>query len=61
MGKRRNYKGQSFWDRGYYAETAGRDEEAIRDFSRKQGAYDNRIEQLGLLSSSQPPLGGSWF
>jgi putative transposase len=26
MGKQRNFKGQSFWARGYYAATAGRDE-----------------------------------
>jgi putative transposase len=57
MGKRRNFKGQSFWARGYYAATTGRDEEAVRQYIRDREAFDSRIDQLDLFSS-QPPLGG---
>jgi len=36
MGKRRNFTGQSFWARGYYVSTAGRDEEAIKKYNKQQ-------------------------
>jgi putative transposase len=49
MGKRCNFKGQSFWARGYYAATAGRDEEAVWEYIRNQEAFDRRIDQLGLF------------
>ena len=34
MGKRRNYRGESFWARGYYVSTVGRDEDLVRDYIR---------------------------
>jgi putative transposase len=49
MGKRCNFKGQSFWARGYYAATAGRDEEEVREYIRNQEAFDRRIDQLDLF------------
>ena len=49
MGKRCNFKGQSLWDRGYYAAAVGRDEEAVREYIRNQEAFDRRIDQLDLF------------
>ena len=48
-GKTRNFVGESFWARGYFASTVGRDEEVIRNYIRSQKAEDHRIEQLQLL------------
>ena len=49
MGKKRNYVGQSFWARGYYISTVGRDEEVVREYIRNQEAEEQRIDQLDLL------------
>ena len=48
-GRRRNFRGHSFWGRGYYDSTVGRDEETIREYIRKQDAEDDRPEQPNLL------------
>ena len=48
-GQKRNFRGHSFWARGYHVSTVGRDEETIRAYIRKQEAEDNRLEQLSLL------------
>ena len=45
----RNFIGKSFWARGYFASTVGRDEEVIRNYIRHQESEDRRIDQLGLL------------
>ena len=57
MGRRRNFRGQSFWARGYYASTVGRDEQAVREYIRNQEQFDKRIDQLSLFRN-QPPSGG---
>ena len=31
MGRRKHFTGQSFWARGYYVSTVGRDEETVRN------------------------------
>jgi putative transposase len=49
MGKKRNYVGQSFWARGYYVSTVGRDEQVVREYIRNQEAEERRIDQLDLL------------
>ena len=49
MGRVRNFTGQSFWARGYFVSTVGRDEQAIREYIRNQEAEDRRLEQLSLL------------
>ena len=49
MGRRKNFTGQSFWARGYYISTVGKDEEAVREYIKHQEAEDRRIEQLGLF------------
>jgi putative transposase len=35
-GRARNFAGQHFWARGYFASTVGRDEKVIREYIRKQ-------------------------
>jgi len=35
-GRRNNFIGQNFWARGYYVSTAGRDENIVRQYIRKQ-------------------------
>ena len=46
--RRRNFVGQSFWARGYFVSTVGRDEEVIRHYIRHQEKEDEKLEQLGL-------------
>ena len=48
-GKKRNFVGQSFWARGYFVSTVGRDEDVIRRYIRNQEQEDKRLEQLGLF------------
>jgi putative transposase len=49
MGRRRNFVGQSFWARGYYVSTVGRDEATVRQYIQNQEAEDQRIDQLNLF------------
>jgi len=49
LGRKRNYVGQHFWARGYFASTVGRDEQVIRESIRHQEAEDRRIDQLHLM------------
>ena len=46
--RKRNFVGQSFWARGYFVSTVGRDKEMIRDYIRHQEAEDKRLDQLKL-------------
>jgi putative transposase len=46
--KKRNFAGQHFWARGYFASMVGRDEQVIRRYIRHQEEEDARLEQLGL-------------
>ena len=46
--RRRNFVGQSFWARGYFVSTVGRDEATIREYIRTQEQEDQRLEQLNL-------------
>lgn len=48
-GRARNYVGQHFWARGYFASTVGRDEEVIRSYIRHQEKEDRRLDQLKLM------------
>ncbi len=47
-GRRRNFVGQQFWARGYYVSTVGKDEQAVREYIKKQEAEDRRLDQLQL-------------
>ena len=46
--RKRNFAGQSFWARGYFVSTVGRDEAVIRNYIQNQEEEDERLEQLGL-------------
>ena len=50
MGKPRNFTGESFWARGYFVSTVGRDEKEIREYIQKQEQEDQRIDQLTLFT-----------
>ena len=45
-GRAKGFAGQSFWARGYFVSTVGRDEKVIREYIRKQEQEEKRIEQL---------------
>lgn len=46
--RRRNFVGQSFWARGYFVSTVGRDEATIREYIRAQEQEDQRLDLLKL-------------
>lgn len=48
LDKRKNFKGQYFWARGYYMSTVGIDEEVIREYIRHQEDEDRRVDQFSL-------------
>ena len=50
MGKPRNFTGESFWARGYFVSTVGRDEKQIREYIQKQEQEDQRIDQLTMFN-----------
>jgi putative transposase len=45
---KQNYAGQSFWARGYFVSTVGRDEATIREYIRNQEKEDQRLDQMNL-------------
>jgi putative transposase len=49
-GRERNFRGESFWARGYYVSTVGKDEELVRSYIQGQEAEDKRSDQLHLWS-----------
>jgi len=48
MGRKRNFTGESFWARGFFASTVGLDEETVRNYIRYQEEEDKRLEQLSM-------------
>ena len=46
--RKRSFVGQSFWARGYFVSTVGRDEEMIREYIRHQENEDKRLDQMNL-------------
>lgn len=49
QGRSRNCLGASFWARGYFVSTVGRDEAKIREYMRNQEQEDIRLDQLKLF------------
>ena len=47
--RRRTFGGESFWARGYYISTVGRDEATIRDYIKRQEEEDRRLDQMNLF------------
>jgi len=48
-GRKHNFVGQSFWARGYFVSTVGRNEEIVKEYIKKQEATDRKIDQLELF------------
>lgn len=48
-GRERNFTGEKFWARGYFASTVGRDEEIIRNYIKNQEQEDIRQDKLPLF------------
>jgi putative transposase len=46
--RKQNYAGRSFWARGYFVSTVGRDEATIREYIRNQEKEDQRLDQMNL-------------
>jgi putative transposase len=46
--RKRNFVGQSFWARGFFVSTVGRDEAAVREYIKNQEQEDKRLDQLNL-------------
>jgi putative transposase len=44
--RKRGFVGQSFWARGYFVSTVGRDETVIREYIKNQEGEDQKLEQL---------------
>ena len=47
-GKQRNFRGESFWARGYFVSTVGLDEAMVRQYIRDQERKDQYFEQMQL-------------
>jgi len=48
-GRRHNFTDQSFWARGYFVSTVGRDEETVKKYIKKQEEAGRKIDQLKLF------------
>jgi putative transposase len=48
-GKERNFTGEHFWARGYFASTVGADEQKVREYIRDQEQEDIHLDQLKLF------------
>jgi putative transposase len=48
-GRVRNFTGENFGAREYYASTVGRDENVIREYIKRQEAEDKQIDQMKLF------------
>ena len=49
LAKKSNFTGQSFWARGYYVSTVGKDEETVRKYIEKQEEADRKFDQMNLF------------
>jgi len=48
-GRRRDFRGQHFWARGYFVSTVGRDEEKVRQYIKQQETEDKRLDKLQVV------------
>jgi putative transposase len=46
--QKQNHAGRSFWARGYFVSTVGRDEITIRDYIRNQEQEDKGLDRLNM-------------
>ena len=54
LGRKMNFGGQSFWARGYYVTTAGRDEDVVREYIKRQEKEERAEDarQMELFSAN---------
>jgi Transposase and inactivated derivatives len=50
LGNRNNVTGHRFWARGFFADSVGRNEQAIREYIRHQEREDKREEQMNMFN-----------
>ena len=53
LGRKMNFGGQSFWARGYYVTTAGRDEDVVREYIKRQ-EKEERAEDARQMEFFSP-------
>ena len=51
-GRRRKYRGYSFWARGYFVSTVGANEEVVRRYIRDQEKADKAYDQQSLFTQN---------
>ena len=51
------YGNRHFWCRGYYVDTVGRNEKAIKEYIKRQLEEDERVDQLSLIVYTDPFTG----
>ena len=51
------YGSRSFWRRGYYADTVGRNKKAIAEYRRNQLEEDDAADQIGIKELTDPFTG----
>jgi putative transposase len=56
--RKRNFVGQTFWARGYFVSTVGRDETVIREYIRNQGARGQALGPTQPVAMSGRRYGG---
>ena len=56
FGRKKNFTGQSFWARGYYVTTVGRDEEVVRNYIKHQDEEDHRRATRFILRHNSQHL-----
>ena len=61
LGRRQNFTGQSFWARGYYVSTVGRDEATSREVHQKARGGGPAPRPTQSLRAVTPPSGGARF
>lgn len=49
LGQKKNYGGMHFWARGYFVNTVGADEDAVRAYIQNQEKEDKRLDQLTMF------------
>ena len=47
--KKRNFKGENFWARGYFVSTVGLDEAMVREYIQRQEERDRYFDQMNLF------------
>jgi putative transposase len=50
LGRPKNFTGQTFWARGYFVSTVGRDEQIIRAYIQNQEIQDKRLDKLPIFA-----------